>query len=100
MFQLGTQYENWEFNLKAIPPYEILEGELTLDIYEYFGEPIFLFQYPISKALLYFNVDILHKVIYEVDMKFGNQVIKRLKDTKNQFRLKENKIYIEIIKET
>lgn len=99
-FKLGEQYENWEFELKAIPPYEIIENGLTLEVYEYIGKPISILQCAVGKVLLYFNADILHKVSYSFDISYKSQIKNRFfKDLPKNLKLKINQNTIEITNE-
>lgn len=61
-FRLGEQYDNWEFDLLATG--EVLENEISYEIYEFVGERPALFDIKPSKIELLFNADILEKVVY------------------------------------
>ena len=58
-FQIGMQYENWEFDLESIE----LDTKLPYDKYLYFKKDIKeLFGVEVQYIYLYFNLDILFKV--------------------------------------
>lgn len=98
-FKIGEEYGIWEFELNAIPPYEIMENGLTYQIYEYIGEPIFLFQCPISTTLLFFNTDILQRVIHQIDLKFKSKVIESFRSSESTLKLTINNRYLELVDE-
>ncbi len=56
-FQIGMQYENWEFDLEPI------SSSRTYDKYQYIKNDItILFDIEIQHIYLYFNLDILNLV--------------------------------------
>ncbi len=61
-FQIGMQYENWEFDL------DILPGRIKgYDSYLYVGEKFTYFlNYPTDRIELLFNADVLEMVIITV----------------------------------
>lgn len=61
-FKLGEQYDNWEFDL--LSKGEIIENEISYEIYEFTGKIKGLFGILPSKIDLLFNADVLEKVIY------------------------------------
>ena len=61
-FRLDSQYEDYEFELIPIPPYDFLENNLTLEPYEYFGSDDIVFGIRAKQIILYYNADILTKV--------------------------------------
>ena len=68
-FQIGMQYENWEFDLEPIN----LSFKISYDQYIYFKKDIKeLFGLEIQLIYLYFSLDILFKV--EIIYKSKNQV--------------------------
>ena len=68
-FQIGMQYENWEFDLEPIN----LSFKISQDQYIYFKKDIKeLFGLEIQLIYLYFSLDILFKV--EIIYKSKNQV--------------------------
>ncbi|WP_420572945.1 hypothetical protein [Kordia sp.] len=68
-FQIGMQYENWEFDLEPIN----LSFKISYDQFIYFKKDIKeLFGIEIQDIHLYFNLDILFKV--EIIFKSKNQV--------------------------
>lgn len=98
-FKIGEEFENWEFELNAIPPYEIMENGLTYQIYEYIGEPRYLFQCPISTTLLFFNTDILQRVVYQIDLKFKGKIMESFKSSESTLKLTINHRHIELVDE-
>lgn len=89
-FQIGKQYENWEFDLEPTEKERIL----GLDSYIYIKELVFLGIIPRYTELI-FSLDILKVVIFTIDFKTKKQLelFKRLLDMQfgksNQF-YKEN----------
>ena len=75
-FRLDTQYENYEFELIPIPPYDFLENNLSLEPYEYFGNDDIVFGMKANQIILYYNADILTKV----RIKFKNDKVEILKN--------------------
>lgn len=61
-FKLGEQYENWEFDLLSTG--EIIENEISYEIYEFTGKVKELYDIQPIKIELLFNADVLEKVIY------------------------------------
>lgn len=88
-FQIGKQYENWEFDLEPTEKERIL----GLDSYIYIKELVFLGIIPRYTELI-FSLDILKVVIFTIDFKTKKQLelFKRLLDMQfgksNQFYIK------------
>lgn len=61
-FRLDDEHYNYEFQIIPIPPYEIIENNISLETYEYFGEINEVFNLRVRHIFLYFNADILMKV--------------------------------------
>lgn len=61
-FRLDSQYEDYEFELIPIPPYDLVENNLSLEPYEYFGSDDIVFGIKTKQIILYYNADILTKV--------------------------------------
>lgn len=61
-FELGTEYDSFEFQVVSIPPYEFLENNLSLVSYEYFGDNSKVLGIITKHIFLYFNADILMRV--------------------------------------
>ncbi|QFG52036.1 hypothetical protein [Chryseobacterium sp.] len=82
IFKLGSDYEEYEFDLIPIPPYEFIENELSLEPYEYFGEVKEVLGCKVQQIILYYNADNLMRVM----IKFrGNKLllIKRVLEESN-----------------
>ena len=75
-FPLDSQYEDFEFELIPIPPYDFLENNLSLEPYEYFGSDDIVFGIKAKQIILYYNADILTKVI----IKFKNDKVEIIKN--------------------
>ena len=76
LFRLDTQYENYEFELIPIPPYDFLENNLSLEPYEYFGNDDIILGIKAQQIILYYNADILTKV----KIKFRDDKVEILKN--------------------
>ncbi|WP_124980743.1 hypothetical protein [Nonlabens xiamenensis] len=63
-FQLGAQYENWEFQL------ENHQDLVIADRYKLTDYSLEVLHYNVSKTLLYFNADILVRVDYIIESNF------------------------------
>ena len=87
-FQIGKQYENWEFDL--VPTEK--ERILGFDSYIYFRELLFLGVIPRYVELI-FSWDILKVVIFTVDFK-TKQEIYLFKDSLDFEFIKSNQFYI------
>lgn len=61
-FKLDDEYSDYEFQVIPIPPYEIIENNLSIELYEYFGEIDEVLNLRVKHIILYFNADILMKV--------------------------------------
>ncbi len=61
-FELGTEYDYFEFQVISIPPYEFLENNLSLVSYEYFGDNSKILGNITKHIFLYFNADVLMRV--------------------------------------
>lgn len=61
-FKLGSQLENWEFDLSTIREY--IENEICYEIYEYVGSDKSFLGFEADRIELSFNADILEKVEY------------------------------------
>lgn len=70
-FPLDSQYEDFEFELIPLPPYDFLENNLSLEPYEYFGNDDIILGIKAKQIVLYYNADILTavKIIFR-----GNKV--------------------------
>lgn len=82
IFKLGSDYEEYEFDLIPIPPYEFIENKLSLEPYEYFGEIKEVLGCKVKQIILYYNADTLMRVM----IKFrGNKLllIKRVLEESN-----------------
>ena len=75
-FRLDSQYEDYEFELIPIPPYDFLENNLSLEPYEYFGSDDIVFGIKTKQINLYYNADILTKV----KIKFRDDKVEILKN--------------------
>lgn len=62
IFKLDSEHADYEFDLIAIPPYEIIEYGLSLEPYEYFGTITEILNKRTKHILLYFNADVLMRV--------------------------------------
>jgi len=82
-FRLDSQYEDNEFELILIPPYEFLENNLSLEPYEYFGNDDIIFGIKAKQIILYYNADILTKV----KIKFRNDKVEILKNKIENLKL-------------
>lgn len=72
-FQIGEQYENWEFDLEPV------KTTKTYDQYKYLkADQKELFNVPIKQILLTFNLDILFQVEYQFESKYFQQLKSRL----------------------
>ena len=87
-FRLDSQYQQYEFELIPIPPYDFLENNLSLEPYEYFGNDDIVFGIKTKQIILYYNADILTKV----QIKFTDDKVEILKNKieKLQFDLPTN----------
>lgn len=82
VFKLGSESADYEFEIIPIPPYDFIEENLSLEPYEYFGDIQFILGLKFKQVLLYYNADVLMRVV----VKFrGNklQFIKHLLETSN-----------------
>lgn len=61
-FKLGSQLENWEFDLSTLREY--IQDEISYEVYEYIGSDKSLLGIESHKIELTFNADILEKVQY------------------------------------
>ena len=87
-FQIGKQYENWEFDLEPTEKERIL----GFDSYIYFRELLFLGVIPRYVELI-FSWDILKVVLFTVDFK-TKQDLELFKDSLNLEFRKSNQFYI------
>lgn len=62
-FKIGEESYDREWEIIPIPPYEILENKLSLEPYEYFGEISEILGFKTSQIILYYNADILMRVM-------------------------------------
>ena len=76
IFKLNSEYADYEFDLIAIPPYEIIENQLSLEPYEYFGVIHEIFHQKAKHILLYYNADVLMRV----ELLFKGDLINYLKE--------------------
>ena len=61
-FKLNSEVADLEFQIIPIPPFTIVENNLSLEIYEYFGEINEILGCKIKQVFLYYNADILMRV--------------------------------------
>ena len=61
-FRLDSEYEELEFEIIPIPPYDFIQNKYSLEPYEYFGEINEIFGLKVKCIILYYNADILMKV--------------------------------------
>lgn len=61
-FEVGKEYDFFEFQVISIPPYEFLENNLSLESYEYFGDNSKVLGLITKHIFLYFNADVLMRV--------------------------------------
>ena len=61
-FKIGEESYEREWEIIPIPPYVILQKQLSLEPYEYFGEVSEILGFKSSKIILYYNADILMRV--------------------------------------
>ena len=87
-FQIGSHYENWEFDLESIEKERIL----GFDSYIYFRELLFLGVIPRYVELI-FSWDILKVVLFTVDFK-TKQDLELFKDSLSLEFRKSNQFYI------
>ena len=87
-FQIGKQYENWEFDLEPTEKERIL----GFDSYIYFRELLFLGVIPRYVELI-FSWDILKMVLFTVDFK-TKQDLELFKDSLSLEFRKSNQFYI------
>ena len=87
-FQIGKQYENWEFDLEPTEKERIL----GFDSYIYFRELLFLGVIPRYVELI-FSWDILKVVLFTVDFK-TKQDLELFKDSLSLEFRKSNQFYI------
>lgn len=62
-FKLDSECADYEFEIIPIPPYEMLVNNLSLEPYEYFGKDDKIMGKKTKQIILYYNCDILMKVI-------------------------------------
>lgn len=75
-FKLGSQLENWEFDLSTLREY--IQDEISYEVYEYIGnEKSFLGVEP-DKIELTFNADILVKVEYYFKVEMYAKLLSKL----------------------
>lgn len=75
-FELGMQYENWEFKLLVAG--EIIENGIFYDVYEYIGEYQKLAEVKADRIELWFNFDILEKVVYYFKLELYAELLFKL----------------------
>lgn len=61
-FRLDSEYEELEFEIIPIPPYDFIHNKYSLEPYEYFGEINEILGLKVKCIILYYNADILMKV--------------------------------------
>ena len=61
-FRLDSEYEELEFEIIPIPPYDFIQNKYSLEPYEYFGEINEILGLKVKCIILYYNADILMKV--------------------------------------
>ncbi|KQT25883.1 hypothetical protein ASG22_04065 [Chryseobacterium sp. Leaf405] len=83
IFKLNSEHADYEFDLIAIPPYEIIENGLSLESYEYFGTITEILNQRTKHILLYFNADVLMKV----EFLFKGDLINSLKEQLNNINV-------------
>ena len=74
-FKLNSEVADLEFQIIPIPPFKIMENNLSLEIYEYFGEINEFLGCKIKQVFLYYNADILMRV----ELIFQENVIHTIK---------------------
>lgn len=74
-FELGTEYDSFEFQVISIPPYEFLENNLSLVSYEYFGDNSKVLGIITKHIFFYFNADVLMRV----ELHYRGDKVKTLK---------------------
>jgi hypothetical protein len=75
-FRLDEESYTYEFEIIPVPPYEIIENNLSLEPYEYFGEINNILGFRTKQVILYFNADVLMKV----EIKFSDNITLELKE--------------------
>ena len=75
-FRLDEESNTYEFEIIPVPPYEIIENNLSLEPYEYFGEINNILGFRTKQVILYFNADVLMKV----EIKFSDNITLELKE--------------------
>ncbi|MEZ4801145.1 MAG: hypothetical protein R2797_00115 [Gelidibacter sp.] len=82
-FQLGMQYENWEFELDILP--DRVKGK---DSYLYTGNEVTtLYGYKVAKIELLFNLDILEEIRITISCTY-KELEKQLKLTSFKIEIK------------
>lgn len=83
IFKLDAEHYDYEFQLISIPPYEIIENNISLESYEYFGDINQILGLRVQHIFLYFNADRLMRVelIYRGNkLYYLKKIIEDLKD--------------------
>jgi len=80
-FKIGEESYEREFDIIPIPPFECIENNLSLEPYEFFGHIDNLFDLKISASVvLYYNTDVLMRVMYKIRENILNLLIKRIEE--------------------
>ena len=88
-FKIGEESYKREFDIISIPPFECIENNLSLEAYEFFGHIDSLFNLKVSTSvILYYNADILMRVMYKIRENIVNLLIKKIEES-NLFIPKE-----------
>lgn len=74
-FKLDSEFADYEFDIIPVPPYELIENELSFELYEYFGKITEIFGVRTKHIFLYFNADVLMRV----ELLFTGDLLKYLK---------------------
>jgi hypothetical protein len=81
-FKIGEELSKREFDIIPIPPSECIENNLSLEPYEFFGNLDNLFGLKISASVvLYYNADVLMRVMYKIRENIVNLLIKRIEES-------------------
>lgn len=82
-FEVGKEYDFFEFQVISIPPYEFLENNLSLESYEYFGDNSKVLGLITKHIFLYFNADVLMRV----ELIYKGDKVKNLKRKLEQLKI-------------
>jgi len=87
-FRLDEESYTYEFEIIPVPPYEIIENNLSLEPYEYFGEINNILGFRTKQVILYFNADVLMKV----EIKFSDNITLELKEILENLMMKKHQL--------